>query len=130
MFFTYFNDERFFLKQSSQERKGRSTPLVFFWLASNSVSGFCGKSQVLRTCCQDVLKQINTHIIAAAKENEVLKDQVGSPVERTRIILLKVFCCIHQKPGPKIWRNKQKKTPKIVFALGKPGGNISGVELC
>ena len=92
-----------------------------------------------------MLKQINTHIIAAAKENEVLKDQVGSPVERTNY-LQRISGCIHQKPGPKRGENLQvysvaspktrlpiwnkKRAPQNRFSPWKTGGEHFHVELC
>ena len=124
VFSPIFNDACFFYKAC---QKGATPNRCFFlgWRVIPSPD-FMGKSQVLRTCCQDVLKQINTHIIAAAKENEVLKDQVGSPVGANEDYFAENFWLPSPKTGPEnLEKQTKKKPPKTGFRPGKPGGNIS-----
>jgi len=60
----------------TQKSKVRALTLIEWFQACTSMIQMSNES--VQQHIQDVLKQINTHIIAAAKENEVLKDQVLS----------------------------------------------------
>ena len=62
-----------------------------FWSFQKSESSVAWHGSCF-VACQDVLRQINTHIIAAANENEVLKDQ-APPI----FFMIPFFVSLHKK---------------------------------
>eukprot|EP00434_Breviolum_minutum_P020340 symbB.v1.2.017938.t2/scaffold1408.1/size121891/2 len=73
----------------TQKSKVRALTLIEWFQACTSMIQMSNES--VQQHIQDVLKQINTHIIAAAKENEVLKDQVGTPQQLRLLCWQRLF---------------------------------------